>query len=222
MPGKKNNQQHKKKGGKRTLQSARSNYKLQVQVPALRVRVPYSYQGGITEAAAALGGVISFSINDAFDPEFTGGGLQPLGWDQYCQFYGRYHVRGFKYEITFSTLTAAPIAVGCHLSPQSTLPAVAIAWFVVNETSKSKWLGGSSGSNNVAVISGTADIPRVFGVTKQEYNDMDFQALVTNSPARRAYLHVWTVGRTVTASAVMSVRLWYDVEFSQPVSLSMS
>lgn len=224
MTGKKHNANHKKHGGKskRGGNGSRSNYRLQVQVPALRVRLPYSYQGALVESAAALGVAYSFRINDVFDPDFSGGGLQPLGLDQYAQFYGRYHVWGFRYEVTFSTRTQAPIYVGCHFAAQSTLPAVAIAWFVTNGTVKTKALGGTTGSNNVVVIRGRANIPDVLGVKMKEYSDQDFSAAVAASPARPAYLHVWTVGRTTVATTDISVRLWYDTEFSQPVALGMS
>lgn len=209
--------------GQRSSAGAHRNFGLQVQVPALRVRLPYSYQGSIVESSAALGGSYTFKINDVFDPDFSGGGLQPLGFDQYSQFYGRYHVHGFRYEVTFSTRTAAPIYIGTHLSPQSTLPAVAIAWFVQNRTVRTAGLGGTSGSSNVRVLRGTANLPDTFGITRQEYlSDQDFTATTSASPSRVAFLHIWVVGRTVVATSDISVRLWYDVEFSQPVALSMS
>lgn len=222
MPTQNKKNYNKRSGGKRGGRG-RANFGMLVQVPALRLSLPYSYQGGLAEGAAAIGTAHSFAINNIFDPDFTGGGLQPLGLDQYTQLYGRYHVHGFKYELTFATLTAAPIFVGCYLSPQSTLPASAVAWFVVNGTVKTGTLGANTGGNNIYVLKGRANLKDVFGVTSSEYlADQDFGALVTSSPARQAYLHVWIVGRTVAASAAISVRLWYDVELSQPVALSMS
>lgn len=215
---KRGNGRKAKRGG----QQSRANYKLQVQVPALRVRLPYSYQGSLVEGAAALGASYSFRINDVFDPDFSGGGLQPLGFDQYTQFYGRYHVWGFHYELTFSTRTTTPIYVGTNFSAQSTLPAVAIAWFVVNSTVRTKGLGANSGSNNVVTLRGRANIPDVLGVKRSEYSDQDFSAAVAGTPARVGYLHVWTVGRSAVATVDISARLWYDVEFSQPVALGMS
>lgn len=217
-----------KSNGKRSKNARRGapptgNYKLLVQVPALRVRLPYSFQSSMTEGAAALGNVYTFRINDVFDPDFTGGGLQPLGFDQYTQMYGRYHVMGFTAEVTYATRTAYPIFVGMYYSPQSTTPASAVAWFVVNETVKVGMLGANVGGNNVLVLKSKANIPRILGVTSSEYrSDQDFSAIVTNSPARLGYLHVFVVGRSNVATVDFSVRLYYDVEFSQPVSLSMS
>jgi hypothetical protein len=162
-------------------------------------------------------------MNDVFDPDFSGGGLQPLGFDQYTALYGRYHVAKFRYEVTFSNTSAAPVFVGLYASPQSTLPAVAIAWFVVNSTARTRCLGAVSGGNNTVVFRGTVNLPRVLGVTPQEYfADQDFGANTTSTPARVAYLHTWTVGRTAISSVIQSVRLYYDTEFSQQVALGMS
>jgi len=221
MPGKRNvlkNSKSTKRGAPPT-----GNFRLLVQVPSLRVRLPYSYQGSLVEGAAALGAAYTFRISDVFDPDFSGGGLQPLGFDQYTQMYGRYHVHGFRYEVSFATRTNVPIFVGTYLSAQSTLPASAVAWFVVNETVKTRQLGSNSGGDNTAVLRGSTNIASVFGVTPQEYkSDQDFSALVTADPARNAYLHVFVVGRSAVATMDFSIRCYYDTEFSQPVALSMS
>lgn len=194
-----------------------------VQVPALRVRLPYAFSTTITEGAAGLGVSYSFRINDVFDPDFSGGGLQPLGFDQYTAMYGRYHVLGFRYEVEFIARTSVGSLVGAYFSPQSTLPATATSWLVVNDTAKYKSVGWSSGSDNVKKISGRTDIARVFGVKPSEYrNDQDFSATTSNTPARAAYLHVWTKGISALAVNDFTIRLFYDVEFSQPVALSLS
>lgn len=43
----------------------------------------------------------TFAINGLHDPDITGTGHQPRGWDQWKNFYGYYLVRGCKYDITF-------------------------------------------------------------------------------------------------------------------------
>lgn len=212
-----------KTGHKQNKQKSRANFKMLVQVPALRVCLPYAFSSTLTEAAVTLGAAYSFRINDVFDPDFTGGGLQPLGFDQYAAMYGRYHVLGFRYEIEFIARTSIGTLVGAYLSPQSTLPAVSTAWLVVNQTAKYESVGQATGSDTVKKISGRTNITDVLGVSPAEYRaDQDFSATTSATPARPAYLHVWTRGISAVGVNDFTVRLYYDVEFSQPVSLSLS
>lgn len=207
----------------RRQKQSHSNFKMLVQVPALRVRLPYAFTTTLSEGAAGLGIAYTFRINDVFDPDFSGGGLQPLGFDQYTAMYGRYHVLGFKYELEFLARTSIGTLVGAYLSPQSTLPATSTSWLVVNGTAQYKAVGQATGSDTVKRISGRANIPAVFGVKPREYlSDQDFSAGSTATPARVAYLHVWTKGISAVAVNDVTVRLYYDVEFSQPVALSLS
>lgn len=219
MPAKK--MQNKKKG--KQSQRSHSNFKMLVQVPALQVRLPYAFSTTLTEAAAGLGVAYSFRINDVFDPDFSGGGLQPTGFDQYAALYGRYHVLGFRYEVEFLARTSIGTLVGAYLSPQSTLPSTATSWLVVNETARYRSMGQATGSDTVKRIASRANIARVLGVRPGEYrSDQDFSATTSATPARVAYLHVWTKGISAVAVNDLTVRLYYDVEFSQPVALSLS
>lgn len=53
-----------------------------------------------------------FRNNSIYDPDGTGIGHQPLGYDQWSQFYGRYRVIGAKYRITISNATDTACKVG--------------------------------------------------------------------------------------------------------------
>jgi hypothetical protein len=194
--------------------------------PHLRITMPYAQSGALTEAAANLGAYQSFALNSAFDPDFSGGGLQPLGYDQYAQFYGRYRVLGIRVEVSVSNGSATvPILGGIYCSPQSTLPAVATAWRVQpTPSTKSKFLSPNAGGTPVAVFRANVPLAMVFGVTTKEFtDDQDFSANFLSSPARLAYMHVWIQGVAgAVASAYWSVRIWQDIELSQAVALSLS
>lgn len=197
-----------------------------VTVPHLMVTLPYAENGIITEAAAGLGNYNTWVINSAFDPNFTGGGLQPLGFDQYAQFYGRYRVLSVKFEVDWGGRTAGePTIVGVYASPQSTLPASSIAWTVQpTPTNRTNLIAGSTGGPTVVKQSQKVKIQNVMGVTSSEFkDDQDFSAILTASPARPCYMHTWIKSLTGTVGSVhYLVRIWMDIEFSQPVALSMS
>lgn len=194
--------------------------------PHLRITMPYTQSGALAEGAANLGAYNTFVLNSAFDPDFTGGGLQPLGFDQYAQFYGRYRVLNVRFELTLSNGSATvPIQAGMYASPQSTLPAVATAWRIQpTPANKSKMLSPNTGAGSVHVFTSKIPLASVFGVTRKEFeSDQDFSAGFAASPARPAYLHCWIQGLSGSvASAYWTIRMWQDIELSQPVALGLS
>lgn len=219
MAGKRNSKKNKQQKQK----SSHANYRMMVQVPNLRVTLPYFFNTSIAEAGAGLGVAYSFSVNSAFDPDFSGGGLQPLGYDQYAQFYGRYRVTSFRAVVTFSNRTVTPQMVGVYVSPQSTLPAVAAAWPVVNSSARSRLIQGNTGGNSNATFNIRSNMFGDLGLTPSQFKgEADFQALISNSPARLLYLHVFTFGRSAIANTDFAISLYMNVEFSQPVALSLS
>lgn len=223
MPGKKQSkngkvQKRKQGGGFGTLMLA--------QTPAIRVKLPWSWGGTITETVASAGSSYTFGINNCYDPNFTGAGAQPLGFDQYSALYARYRVLRVRYRVTFAQRGTIPCRIGCYASPQSTLPADSNAWTIQNSTAKQSFLGTTTGGNNVYVFTGTLLPSRVFGVTQNEYlSDQDFAAGTGFGPARLCYLHIWNAavaGGASLASTDYSVSLWFETEMSSPVALSMS
>lgn len=211
----------KSKGQKNT--GGRQLIQRQIQPPAIVITLPYTGAWSMTEAGAGLGNAYSMSVNSAFDIDFSGGGLQPIGYDQYSAFYGRYRVVGVRFKLDIANTGTLPITAGFYNSAQSTLPATALSWFAQNDTAKYKLLGTNTGSNAVASFRGTVNLPRVLGVTSKEYmSEMDFAAIITNSPVRLAYQHFWIRGGGGVATAIAYATYWLDIEFSQPVALSLS
>lgn len=214
--------------GKKSNRSSKKNGKqvtVNVLTPHLQVRLPYIQRALLNEAAAGVGAFTTWSLNNIFDPFVPAGGAQPLGFDQYTQFYGRYRVVGFSYKISFGNITGTtnPIWAGVFYSPQSTVPSDPVAWAIQPTGAKWVQLAAVSAGGACRTISGTVDIPAVMGVTKSEYMDeMDFAATTSGGPARQGYLHVWIFGYTASSACNVLVDLKYLTEFSQPVALSMS
>lgn len=222
--GKKNNKNSKKQ--KQHAERARPQYGPRlhsVAPPALRVVLPYAQMNVMTEAAAGLGYAQSYAINSPFDPDFTGGGLQPIGFTPYKALYGRYRVLGIRIECDMSNQSAFPVMAGMYASPQSTMPATSQSWIVENQFARARQLAPISAGGNTFAFRAQYSLPKVMGVTKNEYvTDQDFSALMTASPARVAYLHTWIRGYSNVAVCATTIRLWFDVEFSQPVALNLS
>jgi hypothetical protein len=198
-----------------------------VQTPHLRITLPLAQTGIITESAAGLGAFQTFMINSAFDPYYTGGGVQPLGFDQYAQFYGRYRVMSVRVEVQWvaRSTSTEPVNVGMYASPQSTLPALSTAWLVQpTPTLRVSTLSGASGGPCSVTHSRRINIADVLGVTAREFqDDQDFTAIFSSNPPRPCFLQLFTRSLSGTvASSTYTLRIWMDIQFSQPVALSLS
>lgn len=221
MPSKKMQNNKKSKNGKVQL-----NYGpvQQVQQRATRVVLPWSWSASLGETAAGAGGSYTFAINNCFDPNFTGAGSQPLGFDQYAALYGRYRVLSVKFEIVAGNRTALPEQFGYFTSPQSTLSADPNAWSVQNKSARMTMLSPNTAGPAVAHFRGNADMAGLFGVTRAEFEiEHDFVAATGAGPTRAAYLHLFVRGVSGTiATYDYTIRLWMTTEFSNPVALSLS
>jgi len=198
---------------------------VQAQQRSLVVRLPWSWSSNLAEAVAGSGAVYSFAVNNAYDPNFTGVGAQPLGFDQYAALFSRYRVLRVRYEFTVGTRTASTcFRVGVVPSASSTLTSDVNAWIIQNSATKYKWIGNVASGTPVVKIAGTIDMPNILGVTRTQFEtDMDFSGITSAGPTRTCYLHAFIVGNSgVVASCDYTVALWMDVQFQSPVTLGLS
>lgn len=66
---------------------------------SITVALPYCAQQNYATSAAAVLTNQSWSMNSAFDPDYTGGGHQPQGFDEYSALYDSYRVNYVDVEI---------------------------------------------------------------------------------------------------------------------------
>lgn len=226
MSTRKSNQPKRKASRRRGPPQAIHGKGTMVTVPHRMVRLRYHTVVGITEAAAGAGASYTFCLNNVFDPDFTSTGLQPLGLDQFAQFYGRYQVMSFEVNLDLANITgtANPVKVGMYASVQSTLPASPNAWFVQpTPFLRTAVMSPTQGGRDVMRLRMKVNIADVFGVTKEQYTDeADFSAVVTSSPARQAYLHICILSASAASTVRCYPELTYVTEFSQPVALGLS
>jgi len=135
---------------------------------------------------------LQFRLNGLFDPDFSLGGHQPMGFDEWSAFYGRYRVKSAKCKIraVSNTTVNVPMAVIAYPSNSSATVGNLSAALEqsLNTTSTFKILN----SNSPAVAIGKSySIHSITGQTPQQYNaDEDSQALVSADPVTIANMHI--------------------------------
>lgn len=186
---------------------------------AIRVILPYTEvlnrnPGGVSDD-------YQFNLNSLFDPNRTGTGHQPLGFDQYTAFYNRYRVMALRYDITVSNNSTS--ALFFAVAPTNSTTSLDLLNVTEQPMAKRAQLAGSAGYN-VARIEGIVSLPLLNGRSVAEYRgSTNTEATMTTSPAEALLLHVF--GGSMDASVVnysLVVRMYFDTILFDRVELSES
>lgn len=167
-----------------------------------------------------------WSLNSLFDPDVSGVGGQPYYHDQFSTMFQRYRVYGCKVTVKYN--------YGLN-SSSGYSPTIAIvpwtgatpSWSTIDTALNVK--GAVWGMMNLYQKPQTFkkyyNIAHLFGVPKKEVADDDaYQALVTASPSKQAYLYVMINNNDGTNALVVSIaiQLTYYCKYYQNVEPSAS
>lgn len=183
------------------------------------VSLSYTQTRYLTEAGAGVGAFQTYRFNDLYDPDFTGVGAQPVGFDQLATMYARFRVLRTSVKVVASG-TGNGAVVTVYPSSQSTLPAN----FSAHPSQPYAVSGVTQTGTPPLKMSVSRNIWDVLGLRKAEYmSDMDFTCTAAVPTPRSCFLHVSILGFTGTAqSATIMARFTYQVEISEPLALSLS
>jgi hypothetical protein len=187
-----------------------------IVAPRLVTRLRYAEL--VTMTTDVLGNSTNaFNLNSLFDPNRTGAGHQPRGYDELSNLYNRYRVYGLTFKVTATTSGTDQLQLGAYprngtgtpvtLSDTAEQPFAQIASFTAYQK---------------GVVSGYVDLPKLNGKTRVAYAaDDTTQAEVSTSPAETMVLNLQVFSLTTTQNSVarMVVLLEFDCEFSDPKSL---
>lgn len=169
-----------------------------------------------------------FRANDLYDPDVTGIGHQPMGFDQIMQYYDHFKVIGSKitvHPIDSDTTTHTPAYWGIVLSDNATT--------VASTSSVEHLLESRNNNRQLGVHSGNLISPlfrrsmsKSFShkkFFKQALTDK-FQGNVFGSPAEQAYYEVWcaSIQGNDPPSQSFVVYIDYIALFTEPKNLGQS
>lgn len=159
------------------------------------------------------------NLNSLFDPNSTGIGHQPYGYDQLSTIYNRYRVISTSYVLNAYNATAAIryAALPCNQLP----PINNLSELCENPRTQSRVQvpGG-----NASVIKGRSYIPSLMGRTKSQYMADDrFQAAVGAGPSELALLYIsgQTLGDSNT-DIQLTLTMEFTVEWFDPNPIDQS
>jgi hypothetical protein len=169
-----------------------------------------------------FGSAINLGVNNAYSP--ISGTHQPYGWDQMTALYRFYKVVGFTWKITglqypdkSAAIAARPVPVnenlaltGAGLAEAIERPGLRVAYSMYGAP--------------VPKLQGRVDIPRLLGVSQEQFDSdvSQYSASVSSAPSRYAYVQFAICGSDVTTFVHVVIECVYTVNFWQRITQTQS
>lgn len=174
-------------------------------------KVKYTDEFDLTLTSGSLNNY-AFNSNGLYDPDQTGTGHQPLGYDQLSAMYSRYRVFKVSWKVVFGNVATNGAAVRCAVSHVngSTIP-VRPACF---ELAYGKQ-GVVGPYGNPLKLQGSFDLTKLNSDPAKYLIDDRYAATVTSNPAEVMYI-LLSAYPNVSSTCRVSVSFVYHVEFYDP------
>lgn len=164
-----------------------------------------------------------FSANGLFDPNITGVGHQPRGFDQYMGLYTYYAVVAVRITVKFAAAPAetlnqmigiSPLAISAeNTDPKDYMEQQGCVWDFLRP--------GTSGASKT--LHCEIDLKNWFGVGNM-LSDPYLRGESTSNPSRQLYLHCWAAAIQASDPSAIdtNVIIEYDTIFFTPAEVGTS
>jgi hypothetical protein len=167
--------------------------------------------------------------NSVFDPQYTAGGQQPMGYNRWANLFDQYVVVGSKITSYISYQkqdgTNPPMMVGTYLSDDASVPWQDWRGFV--EGKKGSWRAMTAMQKAPVKIVSKFSCKKFFNIKDALDNMLRVGAQVGANPAEDAIFVTWgsvTGGTDPTVSVTLNVNIIMDfiVKWSEPKDMARS
>lgn len=186
-------------------------------------KLRYSTTFNISSTSGVITGTQVFRANDLFDPDFSGTGHQPMGFDQLMVFYNHFVVRSativLQAKNTTDTNTTVCLRVDADSTALTSIDRIVEFGGAVIQDLDPKTGYGSSKKLKLSV-----DIAKLQGVRPAALTaDVNLRGTAAASPTEITYFHVtcWNTTGT-TSSCTVDAILEQVATFTEPRDLSLS
>jgi len=176
-------------------------------------KLTYCEQYVVSPVTAGLPASQRMLINSLYDPNSTGTGHQPLGFDQWAVHYNQYIVKGAKVTTTFTNLAAgnSPVRIGhTYLSDSTSLDADLTDRLERQRWTSTKLLLGAIDSRQTIVSYFST---KKFFSVKDLTDEHQMRAEVSGNPTLPAYLFIWAQEASGTGAFVEDLICETKIEF---------
>lgn len=181
----------------------------------LNATLRYAEQFQVAPVSGAIS-VQVFSANGLYDPDTSGVGHQPRGFDEIIALYNHYVVTKASCQVDFATKTAG-IPVICGITVLGYNTPLAANSYLEDRHTVFKVLGGSD-SNAVTRLSINAPIGQFLG-NRDVVDDPECKGSAVANPTEQVHFHVWccTLNDTTTITVNQLLMMDFDTKFQEPI-----
>lgn len=213
----------KRRGGRRRYKKRGYTMKVMKGVgfiaPRLITRMKYTDNLTISTLPTVMS-LYEFRLNSVYDPNLTGTGHQPYGFDQLANLYLRYRVFACKWIIQIP-----PTSDALHIAVLPVNGATAVTSFTQVAEYPKAMVKSCSSSTNTTYFKGKCYLPRLGGDKRAEYKSDDrFGAVVTTNPIEdmRLQYYQYNPSPSATVNTRFFITLVYYTEFYDPILQAQS
>lgn len=191
--------------------------------PRRLVTLKYAQYTSLT-VAAGVASVQTYNLNSLFDPDRTGSGTQPYGYDTLASIYNRYRVLSTRWKVTFLPTTGSYIGYVLPVNGLVNTAPTTVQTFtdnVMNPRCKSYTIGLNA---DPAICFGKIALNDLNGVSITEYlADDRFEASVSSSPTEIITLSIGVVNQTAGSLGLnFFTEIWYHADMHDVIPLGPS
>ncbi len=191
-----------------------------------KFRVAFRYANIGIDLNPGAGGLLANHVwagNDLRDPNVTGAGHQPSGFDQLMTMYDHFTVIGARLHCTFVNEDTANAQM-CGVSIRDTAT-VETDPRVIIESGACKYavIGPEGSSRDTKTISYNLNPSKFLGRSKP-LSDPDLKGSTSASPAEMCYFHTWAGPTSAVDAGIVNVNilLEYTAILTEPVQVGLS
>lgn len=162
-----------------------------------QVRLRYACQVYLNPAADLVPVFYSMCANGMYDPDYTGTGHQPMGFDQWMSAYNHFQVTSSTIQVRWVPTAASSVAPGVFgviLDDDQTPPYIGGDYYTLLETGRtghaSYGLVEGIGKGKNPIVRKTFNARKFFG-SKFLEGDLKYAGNTGTNPAETAFFHIW-------------------------------
>ncbi len=152
----------------------------------------------------------TWNLNSLYDPDQTGTGHQPMGFDSWATLYSRYMVESADVTVKLHSSAGSTTPVICGICPYTGSTPYSSSTITMGEQAAQKIIVTGTRLNNGSdpnTLTYHFDASKFFGIPRIDDDQSELGALTNASPTRRAYLQLF-LG---PADESTDLAVWYAV-----------
>ncbi len=188
-----------------------------------RARLNYHTYADLFTGSSGLCGTYVFAANGLYDPDITGTGHQPIGFDQMMFFYYHYTVVRAKITVIFRN-NSVSIPAWCAVSRNGSSTAVTVPDELIESGNiEYRRLNRSPDWDCIQKIVFDMDVSQFAGVPHL-LDDSDYRGTSSANPADIEYFHisVWNTADATSFTINCDVLIEFEALFTEPRKLASS